>query len=279
MLETIRQYAQEKLVEAGQAELVRDQHLQYYLELAEKVEWKIRSPDQARILEQLEAELDNLRLALAWSLEGKGKAGWNPEPGLRLAAALQWFWHCRGRQEEGVEWLELLLAGEKEERGAKPLTVERTRQRAKALQVAAWAAFNALGDAEAAIFCEESRELFLALGPEGSADFTYARYMLKDPRDPRPQETIVEEALGIFQEEGNRFMVGECLLGLGIMAMGQRKYEVAQEYFEKTLALKKELGDLDGVAGSLGYLGRLAICLGNFEQARSFTEKSLETVL
>jgi len=275
LLETIRQYAQEKLVEAGQAEAARDKQLQYYLELAEKVEWKIRGPDQGRILGQLEAELDNLRLALAWSLEGKGQAGWNPEPGLRLAAALQWFWHCRGRQEEGIEWLELLLNGEKEERGEKPLTMERTKQRAKALQVAAWAAFNVVGDAEGAIFCKESRDLFQALGPEGSADYTYARYMQKNPRDPKPWETNIEEALGIFIEEGNQFMVGECLLALGLLAVGHRKYQIAQNYFEKNLALKKELGDLDGVAGSLAHLGRLAIYLENIEQARSFTEKSL----
>jgi predicted ATPase/DNA-binding SARP family transcriptional activator len=275
MLETIRQYAQEKLVEAGQAEAARDKQLQYYLELAEKVEWKIRGPDQGRILGQLEAELDNLRLALAWSLEGKGQAGWNPEPGLRLAAALQWFWHCRGRQEEGIEWLELLLNGEKEERGEKPLTLERTKQRAKALQVAAWAAFNVVGDAEGAIFCKESRDLFQALGLEGSANYTYARYMKIDPLDPRPRETSIEEALGIFQEQGNQFMVGECLLALGFLAVGHRKYQIAQNYFEKNLALKKELGDLDGVAGSLAHLGRLAIYLGNIEQARSFTEKSL----
>jgi predicted ATPase/DNA-binding SARP family transcriptional activator len=275
LLETIRQYAQEKLMEAGRAEAARDKHLQYYLELAEKLEWEIRRPDQGRILGRLEAELDNLRLALAWSLEGKDKAGWDPEPGLRLAAALQWFWHCRGRQEEGIQWLELLLNGEKEERGEKPLTMERTKQRAKALQVAAWAAFNVVGDAEGALFCKESRDLFQVLGPEGSADYTYARYMQIDPRDPRSQETIVEEALGIFQEQGNQFMVGECLLSLGILAMGQMEYRIAQDYFEKDLVLKKELGDLDGVAGSLSFLGRLAIYLGNIEQARAFTEKSL----
>jgi predicted ATPase len=62
MLETIHQYAHEKLVEAGQAQQARDHHLQYYLELAEQMEWQLRGPDQIRILNQLEAELDNLRL-------------------------------------------------------------------------------------------------------------------------------------------------------------------------------------------------------------------------
>jgi predicted ATPase len=88
MLETIRQYAHEKLVESGQAEAVRARHLKYYLELVEKLEWNLRGPDIARIRIWLEAELENLRLALGWTLEGKGGPGWDPEPGLRLAAAL-----------------------------------------------------------------------------------------------------------------------------------------------------------------------------------------------
>ena len=88
MLETIRQYAHEKLVEFGQAEAARQRHLQYYLELAETLENGIRGPDQVRIQDRLETELDNLRLALAWSLEGRGRLGWNPELGLRLASSL-----------------------------------------------------------------------------------------------------------------------------------------------------------------------------------------------
>jgi hypothetical protein len=89
MLETIRQYAHEKLVEAGSAEQARDRHLQFLVELAEKVAWKTRGPDQAAILEHLEAELDNLRLALAWSLERQGKPGWDPNPGCAwLSSAL-----------------------------------------------------------------------------------------------------------------------------------------------------------------------------------------------
>jgi predicted ATPase/class 3 adenylate cyclase/Flp pilus assembly protein TadD len=275
MLETIRQYTHEKLVESGQEEAGCQRHLQYYLELAEKVEWKIRGPDQAEILERMEAELDNLRLALAWLLEGRGRPGWNPEPGLRLAAALQWFWHCRGRQDEGIQWLELLLTGEAEERGSKPITPERTRCRAKALYVAAYSANQIYEISKACRFSEESRELYQSLGPEDRVGYAYARLSCIDPRlDFKGQCRWVEECLAIFRAAGDRFGIGQCLTFLGNVAMICKEYERMQGYYEESLALQNEIGDRDGIADSFHSLGILAFTQGKIEQARALVEES-----
>jgi predicted ATPase/DNA-binding SARP family transcriptional activator/Tfp pilus assembly protein PilF len=276
MLETIRQYAHEKLVEAGQAEAVRYRHLQYYLELAEKLGEKIRGPDQAHILERLEAELDNLRLALAWSLDGRGRPGWDPEPGLRLAAALWWFWHCRGRQDEGIHWLELLLAGEMEERADRPLTPERTRCRARALYVAAWSTELIMEITKSRKFSEESCELYRSLGANGRVGYAYGT-LFKIDRRAFPIESIrlMDECQAIFQEAGDRSGLAECFMVRGDIAAIHKEYQKATVLWEELLALRKEIGDLDGAAGSLFFLGSLACLQGKLEHGRALFDESL----
>jgi predicted ATPase/DNA-binding SARP family transcriptional activator len=274
MLETIRQYAHEKLVEAGQAEEARERHLKCYLELVERLEKVIRGPDQVRIQERLETELDNLRLALAWSLEGKGQPGWDPEPGLRLAAALHWFWYFRGREDEGVQWLELLLAGELEERGSKPLTPERIKCRAKALLVAAFLAYIIGELAKTGKLSDESCELYQSLGVDGRLGYAYARTYIVSLLDIKERRKELEECLAIFRAEGDRFGMAESLYHLGIIAIFCKEYEKAKGYYEDMLALRKEIGDLDGIAWSYLLLGLLAYAQGKGEPWRAMIEES-----
>jgi hypothetical protein len=74
--------------ETGEEKRVTEQHLKYYATLAEKLETILRGPQQITLMEHLDAELDNIRLALKRDWEGRGKPNWAPEPGLRLVAAL-----------------------------------------------------------------------------------------------------------------------------------------------------------------------------------------------
>lgn len=109
LLETIRDYALEKLIESGEAARLRDRHLDFYLVRAEEIEPKLRGPYERLWMAWLESELGNLRAALAWSLESGRIAA-----GLRLANAISEFWYFRGYQREGKTWFERLLdrAGE-----------------------------------------------------------------------------------------------------------------------------------------------------------------------
>ena len=105
MLETIREYALERLEESGEAADARRCHADYYLSLAENAEPKLRGPTQREWLGRLEIEHGNLRAALAWSLATAGGA----EAGLRLAGALTWFWRMRGHVSEGRRRVEAAL--------------------------------------------------------------------------------------------------------------------------------------------------------------------------
>jgi predicted ATPase/transcriptional regulator with XRE-family HTH domain len=110
LLETIRQYGREKLERSGEAAVIRRQHLEWHVGLAERAEPELTGPDQAVWLEKLEAEHDNLRAALEWSqVEAQGE-----QIGLRVAAALWRFWLVHGHLREGRRWLEGMLAGSPE---------------------------------------------------------------------------------------------------------------------------------------------------------------------
>ena len=129
MLETIRQYAHEKLVERGRLSRYASGTCST-ISSGRKGSGEARGPEQAQLLDLLEAELDNLRLALEWSLESEDSR-LGIEVGLRIASALLWFWHPRSRHNEGIEWLERLLVTEAQESGEEALTADRTARRAQ----------------------------------------------------------------------------------------------------------------------------------------------------
>jgi predicted ATPase/DNA-binding CsgD family transcriptional regulator len=103
MLETVRQFAQEKLIAAGDAERFRDRHLDYFLRLVEQSEPLLRG---AHVLDQLgllDGQIDNLRLALSWAFASQQTT--QVAKGLRLAIALKFYWCARSLLDEGIDWL------------------------------------------------------------------------------------------------------------------------------------------------------------------------------
>jgi predicted ATPase len=101
MLETIREFALEQLEASGEADLVRHHHATYFLTLAEATEPKMLSAQREEGLVQQNAELDNVRAALGWSLRDKGDYAL----GLRLVGALAWFAHFGNHVSELYGWL------------------------------------------------------------------------------------------------------------------------------------------------------------------------------
>jgi predicted ATPase/DNA-binding SARP family transcriptional activator len=278
MLETIRQYAQEKLAEAGELECARDLHLMYCVEFAEYMEGKIRGPDQALILDRLEADWDNISLALDWSLEGRGKPGWSPDPGLRLVAPLWFFFGCRGRSVSGFKYLKQLLLPETAVTTDPKASLAHLKIRARALRVAGVLAFHLWELRQAVMFLDESKILFKSLGPEGKEGYALSLNTLGETLywqgELSQSKALAEESLSLFGEIGNQLGESDCFWTLGLIAMSQGQYEQAKMYLEKALDIQRKTGDLIGVGYILLKISIIALFKHDFVTARPLVEEA-----
>ena len=267
MLETLRQYAQEKLWAADEGELMRQRHLAYFVDLAERAEPNLRAFDMVLWLDRLETELDNIRVALGWAQES------DVEAQLRIASALLWFWHIRGHRNEGVDWLEHGLSIEKAERGDKPITPSRAMIRGKALNAIGTLTGEALVGKIAEYF-EESLALFKELGPVGKQGIAYALWGLAGRIENRETKKH-EQVLSLFREIGDKFGVAQSLTGIAFLARLSGDFERARAVGEEQLALRQEIGDKDGIANVQALLGLTILRQGDYQHAKELFEASL----
>jgi predicted ATPase/transcriptional regulator with XRE-family HTH domain len=229
MLETIREYALERLEASGEAEALRGQHTEYYLALAETAEPELHRAEQLLWLQRLEHELDNLRAALAWSQTSAGDA----ETGLRLAGALGPFWHMRSHWSEGRMWLIRILAN--------PIA-KATAARAKALN---WAGFLVDSKSQQEALFEESLAIGRALGDATSVADALRGLGIITEIEAAPERThaLFEESLVLCQELGDTWRSAMALFRLGRLAYIQGDFGGAIARYEESLALFRQLGD------------------------------------
>jgi predicted ATPase/class 3 adenylate cyclase len=273
MLETMRQYAQEKLVAAGEAESMRDRHLAYYLALTERIEPELRGRTQQARLAQLEEELDNLRAALSWALTT------NPEAELRLASSLMWFWHIHPRQMEGLDWL-----GKGLDRAQSPSNPNGTPinpvVRAKALAAAGVMHASEIQWKSAEAEMEESLSIYRELGADGKAGVAFALEWLGWNEciqgNYEQGGALLRQALDLARQVKVPFPIGECLFMLGILLNVTEPGSLeARQYMEEALAILLEIEDLDGIATTYRFMGLMAMTARELEQAKLLFEQSL----
>jgi predicted ATPase/DNA-binding SARP family transcriptional activator/DNA-binding CsgD family transcriptional regulator len=268
MLEPIRQYAREKLEESGEAELVRDRHAESFLTLAQEAE--LDGPEQRLWVERLEVEHDNLREALSWALERE-----EADLGMRFGEALWRFWYNRGDLSEGIRWMERVLAGG--EPAASPVRV-------RALEGMGWLAqFQAdFGRAEATY--EEMLELSRELGDKGNvatALNSLGTIAAQQGDNERARALLQEnmEVLRKLEEEGSPAIMLKrfhALNLLGYLAIYEEEdYARGTALWEESLALARDIGDLDRIGISLSNLGHPALLQGDYERARALSEEVL----
>lgn len=269
MLETIRQYANEKLWVAGEGDMIRQQHLMYFVDLAEKAEPHLRAFHMVMWLDRLEIELDNMRAALEWAQESDNEAQ------LRLASALLQFWQIRGHKKEGIDWLERGLAIEGMERGNQHLAPSRAMIRGKALNASGPLLHMTSGVRKAATRLAESIALYQELGPAGKQGMAYALLRLGSiPGASNQSVSLLEQSLGLFREIGDKFGTAECLMQLVDQA-NKDDYKRAVMLTEEQLALRRQIGDQAGIGSALVNLAELAFLQGEFQQAIKLYEESL----
>ena len=305
MLETIRQYGREKLLEAGEGGHVRKKHLQFFLQLAEEAEAGLTGPQQISWLDSLEIDLGNLRAGLEWSLDS------DVEAGLKLAAALWRFWLVRGYFTEGLEWLDQLLSAPGSDRSeyimsrAKALYVashlsqiqgsitrglnlaeqslslcrntEDAQLLAYALAITGQAAGSSDDLARAERLGRESLELFRNARDEGGAALVLGYLAaLAHARDDMGQaQALYEECLQIQKKKGDKWKILETLNSLGQIARVQCNFAAAIEMGAMGLELARELGSKTGIAYSLNMQAWALREQGEFERASVLYQESL----
>ena len=264
LLETVRQYAREKLSETGEGMLVRDAHLEYFLGLAERAEPELVGPQVLAWLNKLEIELDNLRTALEWSLKR------NPELGLRLASTLLWFWAEGGYIRDGYDWLTKLLNC--------PYEQLHTRNRAKALGTMGF--FLALGDfgKDARPILEESLALYRELDdkPGIAHALLYEGIFIFREHNVKQGVKLILESLAIYRDLGHKLGIFAALDYLGRIVY-EHEYLRAHAYLVEALEICYEIDYPSGIARSLAALGHLALRQGDYPAAHRWLEKALAT--
>ena len=238
MLETVHEFAREKLQESKEAEEIKRVHAQYFLTLAEQAFPELRGPDQLEWLERLEAEHDNMRAALAWTLDRK-----EAELALRLGGDLSWFWSLRGYYIEGRRWLEEALAIEG--RGSPEV-------RAMALAGAGALASQQSDYDRAQEACEEGLEL---LAPEAREAIeaklnllVWLGFVAWVREEYERAKQLFEEGLALSRERSDTWWLATFLLYVAIVPHYLGDYERATELTEESMDLFREQGDKHSLA-------------------------------
>ncbi len=263
MLETVREYALERLEEGGELERLRRRHACYFLKLAEEEERASQGSLQRTWLDRLETEHDNLRAALAWSLSPQG----DTELGLQLTGALSHFWYVREHHSESRMWLQSAL-----ER-----TSDATAARAKVLVGAGRLAWFQGELARANSLLKESLTLYQDLGDDAGAAFALlvlGRTAVSQG-DRGRGKALVEESLALFRQQGNMWGIARALIVLGDGALFEGDVDRATAKFQKSLDISQNLEDAEGIALSLLYLGRAAHMRSDDARSKTLLEESL----
>ncbi len=279
MLETLRAYAAERLRESGEGPIVREQHQRWFLELAEQDALRVIGPARATWLAVLQAELDNIRAALAWpgqAPEANRRSAL--ERALRLGATLAYFWDVGGQLTEGRGWLSELLQAASTLDGAGVPPVD-DLARGRALVAAGYLAF-ATGDgpaagellAEAVVRCRAAGDGFYlawALGQLGA--ITLFRGELDRAAE------LIEEAVGIDLSKLEWSPhAGAWQYWLGEVEFARGNRQRALSCWEASIPMARDHGIVWGVAYGLSGLARVAFLEGDHDRAARLHGEALE---
>jgi non-specific serine/threonine protein kinase len=264
-LDTIRHYALDRLVASGEVEQIRRRHAQYFVELAEAAERRLRGPDQASWLARLEDDHDNLRAAMEWCRVT------DPQLAARLAVALGWFWYGHGSLREGRDWLETAVA----------CSAPNTHRRAMALRrlgnlqylqgnydggrgntEEALAIFEALGDLEGQAACSNNLGLYVF----ASGDLPGAI-------------SLTEHSLQLGRAVGDPANMGTALLNLGTYAVLRHEPTAADGLLGESIGIFRRLQDRRSIALVLGFQFFVALDRRDHAHARALGRESIDVLL
>ncbi len=267
LLETIHEYARERLQESGEAQAVRKRHAEYFVHLAERAAPEFRQSHQYHWFQRLDIEHENLRVALAWTLNHN-----EPELAVRLVGALGLFWIAQGYHVEGRRWVEQALPRLKE---ASPAFHPRFLTSAGLL---AW--IQSDHESSDQFYTEALR---IAEQLDDKEDMAWALTFLSFPYWKRGDLDravgSVEKALTLFQELDYKPGLAQAHNMMGEIFRLSGDDERARLAYEQSLALSRETGETRRIQMICINLAYLAQHKGDYEQARSLAWDGLQTAL
>ncbi len=265
LLETLRQYGQERLNESAEGDALRARHQQWFLRLAEDAEPQLGGMEQTVWLERLESEHDNLRAALAWSLSVPGEAG----ASLRLVGLLWPFWYTRGYLSEGQGLLQaaLMLAGEE----ADPAARIRALTGAGVMSVGQGQYDTARAFYEQALALSREREDTHSI----AGLLNHLGNVFHYQADYHSASALYTESVSLHRQRGDTRRVAQGLGNLGFAAAAIGDYEQAWQNQSESVRLLREMGDQQSLANGLNNLAEVPIARGDNETAQTLSEESL----
>ena len=299
MLETIRQYAREKLLEAGSSEIIRDKHLAYFVKLVEQAEPELYRSNQVFWFNKLDDELDNLRMAMEWALVA------NVESGLQIASIPWRFWNAHGYPGDLGEWFKQLLERYITtdilharalavysiwyfQRGNFPETIRLAGQslqmarrlsdrQTEAFSLNFLGAFNMLQGnvGEGMSLLEESLAIYRTLGDKiGQAD-TLRFLTVVNRGHPEYLADFIKEAIRLYRELDDLSGITICLMSLARLTMWQGDFSAPAPMLDEAIMTSRQLGSQASEVEALLAYGTLAYWRGDYEGAMAFYEEAI----
>ena len=262
LLETVRQYAREKLLEANEAEAYSRRHRDWFVQLAEHAAPKLHGREQLEWCERLDLEIENLRIALTWSLEQTDRD--SVEMTLRLAGALVWWWLIRGYWDEARTWLERSL----ENRASTPA-------RAMPLLGLGLMESNTGTPGRQPALYDEALALYRQQGDKWGIAFA-ASFSGWEGGDPAKVSASHEEARTIAQELGDEWLAARVDIGQGLHYAHRGDSALARALFESALVHARRSGDRWFIANALSNAADVARDQGDYDRATVLLTESLE---
>ena len=253
-LETLRQYAQERLAESGEIDAMRDRHFEFYLGLVKTAHVQLATPRQRDgWLHRLDADVDNLRAALTWGSEH------HMADALRFAVDLSWYWWYRRQHLEGVGWQERLLES----------AADDTQLQARALAHIGLLA-REYGDLERAqLALAEAKTRFDALGDRRGQAHVLSTLTLLYAGQERLADAraAAAECLRLNQAAGDLARQMFAFAHMGFVATLEEDFVAASRWHEQSLRLARTLGDRFKIMRQCYLLGTARRLLGDYSAA------------
>ncbi len=296
MLETIHEYARERLQASGEAAQIQARYVAYFTSLAEQAAGQIRGSRQSYWLNRLQAEQDNLRAVLSWSLGGQDILS-----GLRLAAALGDHWYYNGLAVEGQRWTGLALekaasaapglragvlraagqlafsTGDLPKAGELLLRALALYRQVEDERSAAWAMVllsmfrmgNADKNQENMAMCQEGLEIFRRLDdqPGMAQAFNILGELARLAGDDDAASRYYEESLEMVKQTGERLREGMLYSNLSFIAYHRTQYQPAEQFARQALRIYREMGNEFGMVTDLAFLAGPTAALGASRRA------------